>query len=34
VLREVADLSSDVDLYGFGSMRVPITRGLEEHDLG
>lgn len=34
VLREVADLSSDVDLYGFGSMRMLIMRGLEEHDLG
>ena len=28
------DLSSDVDLYGFGSMRMLIMRGLEEHDLG
>ena len=34
VLRDVADLSSDVDLYGFGSMRMLIMRGLEEHDLG
>jgi hypothetical protein len=34
VLREVADLSSDADLYGFGSMRTLIMRGLEEHDLG
>lgn len=33
-LREVADLSSDVDLYGFGSMRVLIMRGLEEHHFG
>jgi hypothetical protein len=34
VLREVADLSSDADLYGFGSMRMLVMRGLEEHDLG
>jgi hypothetical protein len=34
VLREVADLSSDADLYGFGSMQRLIMRGLEEHDLG
>ncbi|GGO17114.1 hypothetical protein GCM10011576_30690 [Micromonospora parathelypteridis] len=34
VLREVADLSSDADLYGFGSMQMLIMRGLEEHDLG
>ncbi len=34
VLREVADLSSDEDLYGFGSMQMLIMRGLEEHDLG
>jgi hypothetical protein len=34
VLRDVADLSSVVDLYGFGSMRMLIMRGLEEHDLG
>jgi hypothetical protein len=34
VLREVADLSSDVDLYEFGSMRMLVMRGLEEHDLG
>jgi hypothetical protein len=33
VLREVADLSSDADLYGFGSMRTLIMRGLEKHDL-
>ncbi|WP_328478222.1 hypothetical protein OHA21_26610 [Actinoplanes sp. NBC_00393] len=34
VLREVADLSSDADHYGFGSMRALIMRGLEEHDIG
>jgi hypothetical protein len=34
VLREVANLSSDVDLYGLGSMQKLIMRGLEEHDLG
>lgn len=34
VLREVAGMSSDVDLYGFGSMRTLIMRGLERHDLG
>ncbi|MBO3744238.1 hypothetical protein [Actinoplanes flavus] len=34
VLREVADLSSDVDRYGFGSVRTRIMRGLEIHDLG
>ncbi|GIF47208.1 hypothetical protein DFJ67_7168 [Asanoa ferruginea] len=33
VLREVAELSSDADRYGFGSMRTLIMRGLEEHDL-
>jgi hypothetical protein len=33
VLREVADLSSDADRYGFGSARTRIMRGLEEHDL-
>ncbi|MBM2620562.1 hypothetical protein JIG36_34180 [Actinoplanes sp. LDG1-06] len=33
VLREVAALSSDVDLYGFGSMQTLIMRGLEQHDL-
>ncbi|GGN12012.1 hypothetical protein FHR83_003521 [Actinoplanes campanulatus] len=33
VLRRVADLSSDVDIYGFGSMRTLIVRGLEVHDL-
>ena len=34
VLREVASLSSDVDLHGFGSMQTMIMRGREEHDLG
>ncbi|GLW35886.1 hypothetical protein [Actinoplanes regularis] len=34
VLREVAELSSDVDRYEFGSTRALIMRGLEEHDLG
>ncbi|WP_328347345.1 hypothetical protein [Micromonospora sp. NBC_00421] len=34
VLREVANLSSDADLYGFGSMQTLIMRGLEVHDLG
>jgi hypothetical protein len=33
VLREVADLSSEADLHGFGSMQMLIMRGLEEHDL-
>ncbi|MBW6434886.1 hypothetical protein KZ829_14180 [Actinoplanes hulinensis] len=33
VLREVAELSSDVDGYEFGSMRSRIMRGLEVHDL-
>lgn len=33
VLREVAALSSDADLHGFGSMQELIMRGLEEHDL-
>ncbi|MFD0524976.1 hypothetical protein [Paractinoplanes durhamensis] len=32
VLREVAELSSGVDHYGFGSMRALILRGLEVHD--
>jgi hypothetical protein len=34
VLRQVAALSSDVDLYGFGSMQLLIMRGVERHDLG
>jgi hypothetical protein len=34
VLREVAELSSDADVYEFGSMRTMIMRGVEEHDLG
>ncbi|WP_433227936.1 hypothetical protein ACQP2H_16360 [Micromonospora sp. CA-248260] len=34
VLREVANLSSDADLHGFGSMQMLIMRGLEVHDLG
>lgn len=33
VLEEVAAMSSDVDRYGFGSMRLLIMRGVEEHDL-
>jgi len=33
VLREVAALSSDVDRFGFGSMRLLIMRGLELHHL-
>ncbi|GGN94583.1 hypothetical protein GCM10010112_84100 [Actinoplanes lobatus] len=33
VLRDVADLSSDVDIGGFGSMRMLIMRGLEIHDI-
>ncbi|MFI5891446.1 hypothetical protein ACIA5D_15185 [Actinoplanes sp. NPDC051513] len=33
VLREVADMSSRVDHYDFGSMRDLILRGREEHDL-
>jgi len=33
VLREVASLSSDADLYGFGSMQMLIMRGREVHDL-
>ncbi|MET8154151.1 hypothetical protein ACIBSW_19980 [Actinoplanes sp. NPDC049668] len=33
VLREVADLSSDADCQDFGSARMRIMRGLEEHDL-
>ncbi len=34
VLCEVADLSSEADRHGFGSMRMLIMRGLEEHDIG
>ena len=33
VLREVAALSSDTDLYGCGSMRMLIMRGIENHGL-